>query len=253
MATVIAIANQKGGVAKTTTATSLAFGLNILGKRTLLIDTDPQCNASDTYQAKTEDVATLYDLLYTGEPVRNCIQSKRDGDIIASDPLLAQAESLINRTGREYILRKACSSILEEYDYILIDTPPTLGVLLINALTFADYVIVPVTADRYALAGLSQLQDTIDAAKEYTNPKLEVLGILLARYNSRTNLAREVVSKAPSIAKKMGTILFNTTIRESTAAKEAQASRQNLFEYNPTCTTALDYQSLIEELFERGI
>lgn len=252
MAKVITIANQKGGVAKTTTATALASGLKIKGYNVLLIDTDPQCNASDTYQAEIEDIATLYDLLFNKEPVQNTIQHKSMGDIIPSDPLLSKAENMLNNTGREYVLKKAASLILDQYDYIIIDTPPTLGILLINALTFANEVIVPVTADRYSLQGLSQLYETIGAAKEYTNPNLKVIGLLLAKYNGRTNLSKEVAEGMPIIAKQMNTVIFDTAIRESTAAKEAQAMRKGLYEHSPNCTTAQDYLLFTEELIKRG-
>jgi len=214
---------------------------------------DPQCNASDTYQAEIEGVATLYDLLCNNEPVQSTIQHKPTGDIIPSDPLLSQAENLFNKLGKEYILKKAVSPIADSYDYIIIDTPPTLGVLLLNALTFATEVIVPITADRYSLQGLSQLQETISAAKEYTNPQLKVAGLLLAKFNKRTNLSKDIAEEMPVIAAQMDTIIFKSTIRESTAAKEAQAIRKSLFKHAPNCTTAQDYLAFIDELIERGI
>lgn len=255
MGIVIAVANQKGGVSKTTTATALASGLKLKGYRVLLIDVDPQCNASDTYQAQIEGAATLYDLLINKEAVAETIQHTAAGDIISSDPLLSQAENLLNKTGKEYSLKKAVLPIMDEYDYIIIDTPPTLGVLLLNALTFANYLIVPITADRYSLQGLSQLQETVGAAKEYTNPSLKVAGLLLSKYNGRTNLSRDVLDGMPLIAENMNTVIFNTKIRESTAAKEAQAMRKSLYDHAPGSTTALDYLSFIDELIpmlERG-
>lgn len=249
---VIAITNQKGGVAKTTTATALASGLKLKGYSVLIIDADPQCNTSDTYQAHIEGTATLYDLLYATDPINEVIQHTPTGDIIPSDPQLAQAENLLNRTGKEFILKKALQPILTQYDYIIIDTPPTLGVLLLNALTAADTLIVPITADRYSLQGLSQLQDTIAAAQEYTNPTLSVLGLLLCKFNARTNLSRDVLDAMPVIAGQLRTAIFKTRIRESTAAREAQATRINLYEHAPKSSTAQDYLAFIDELIEGG-
>lgn len=253
MSKVIVIANQKGGVSKTTTATAIASGLKQKGYKVLLIDTDPQGNASDTYKAKIEGEPTLYDLLCNNEPIRDCIQKTVAGDIIAADPLLSQAENMLNKTGKEHILKKAAQPILNEYNYIIIDTPPTLGILLLNALTFANILIVPITADRYSLQGLSQLTETVDAVKEYTNPSLKIAGLLLSKYNNRTNLSREVAEGMPQIAEKMSTIIFNTSIRESIAAKEAQATRETIFSYAPKSTTAQDYLTFIDELLESGV
>lgn len=252
-AKVITITNQKGGVAKTTTATSLAAALSLKNKKVLLIDTDPQCNASDTYRAKIQGMTTLYDVLVDKVPVNEAIQKTEVGEIIASDNLLSKAESLLNETGKEYTLKKAINIIINDYDYIIIDTPPTLGVLLINALTAADELIIPITADRYGLHGLSQLNETINLAQEYTNPNLRIAGLLLVKYNPRTRISKDVTSNLPTISKEMNTIVFNTTIRESTAAKEAQALRNSLFDYAPYSTTAIDYNAFTKELLGKEI
>jgi chromosome partitioning protein len=251
-AKIIAIANQKGGVTKTTTSTAISLWLKTKF-RVLHIDTDPQCNSSDTYQAQIEGAATLYDLLTAGVEVSEAIQHTPVGDIIPSDPLLKTADTFLNSAGREYGLKKALEPIMDQYDYIIIDTPPALGVLLLNALTVADTVIVPVTADRYSLQGLSQLYDTIKAVKEYTNPNLTVAGLLLARFNGRTNLGKECADGMPEIADMMNTIIFKTAIRECNACKEAQSLRMSLYEHAPTCNAAQDYIALVDELLERGI
>lgn len=253
MGKVIAVANQKGGVAKSTTATALATGLAKMNYKTLLIDTDPQCNASDTYQAQIEGTATLFDLMCKGEDAMNAIQTTDVGEIIAGDPLLSCAENQLNKTGKEFILKKVAAPLVSLYDYIIIDTPPALGVLLTNALTFANTVIVPVTADRYSLQGLSQLEETISAVKEYTNPGLTVAGLLLTKYNERTRLSKSVFGEMPQIAEHLNTCVFDTKIRESTSAKEAQTMRQGLFSYNASCTTAVDYINFAKELIEKGV
>lgn len=253
MAKIIAITNQKGGVGKTTTATALASALHCKGRDTLLVDIDPQCNSTDTYRAHTEGVATLYDVLCEGDPALAAIQHTDGGDILPADKLLSRAESRLPAVGPGNVLKKALQPILGLYEYIIIDTPPSLGVLLANALTCADTVIVPISPDRYSLQGLADLRDTIAAAQEYTNPALTVGGLLLTLYNGRTTLAKDIAADMPAIAAGMGTVVLDTRIRISIAAKEAQALRKSLFDHAPKCTTAQDYMQLVSELRERGI
>lgn len=253
MAETYIITSQKGGTGKTTSSAAIVAALSEKGCKVLLIDTDPQCNASDTFRAKIENQTTLYDVLCDGAPMEEAIQKAEYGDIVASDPLLSEAESLLNKTGKEHILRKALLKVKEQYDYIIIDTPPTLGVLLINGLTAADYVIVPVTADRYSLQGLSQLAESIHAVQEYTNPNLKIAGLLLVRHNIRTNLSKDVTNSLPQIAQGLDTKLFETYIRDSVAVKEAQALRKTLFEHAPKSTTAEDYKRFVDELIEERV
>lgn len=250
---IIAIGNQKGGVGKTTTAVSLATGLKSQGFNTLLIDLDPQCNATDTYHAQIDGVATLYDVLCESEPTENAIQATEIGNIIACDPALAKAEKLLDGVGRESRLKECLESIKLQYDYIILDTPPTLGILLVNALTAADRLIVPVYADRYSLYGLTQLSETLTTIYKYTNPDLLVAGLLLVKYNSRTRLSRDMTESLAQLAQTMKTEVLKTRIRESTATKEAQAMRQSIFDYAGKSTTAQDYKMLIDELREKGI
>lgn len=253
MAKVIAIFNQKGGIGKTTTATAIATGLHLRGYNTLMIDTDPQCSATDTYRAKVIDTATLYDVLCEGDPAHEAIQMTSVGAIIPCDNLLKQAESRIIGTGKEYRLKKSAESLLPDFDYIIVDTPPGVGVMLANALTFAQYAIIPITADRYGLHGLSQAKETIDEIREYTNSNLDLLGLLLVMHDKRAILSKEVSTNLPEIAKSMNTIVFNTSIRECVSTKKAQNEQESLFVYDPDSTTAEDYKSLLNELAERGI
>ncbi len=251
----IVIANQKGGIGKTTTATNVAAILEKKGKHTLLIDADMQGNSSDTYSAKIEGAATLYDVLLEDEriPLSEAVQHTSCGDIVASDPLLRRADEVL-RTDTEglYRLQDALSS-LQGYDYVVIDTAPAINSILHNALIAADDVIIPITADRYALQGLSQLKETIEAIKRRQNKGLKIDGLLLVRFNPRTRLAQEVQEDLKEIAKSMDTIVFKTTIRESTKAKEAQALKNTLIDYAPDSTTAQDYIALVDELLKQGV
>lgn len=246
---IIAITNQKGGVGKTTTATALAAGLNRAGKKTLLIDTDSQCNATDTYRAVVDGEATLYDLLFADEAAEECVQHTEVGDIIACDPLLREAEQRFpNDNSRSFLLREKCSGLEKLYDYIIIDTPPTMGVILSNVLTYATDLIIPLTCDRYGLQGIELLSNTIKSAQKYTNPNLKIMGLLVIKYSNRTNLCKEIVEGLPKVAEIMNTKVFDTKIRESVACRESQSARKSLYEYAPKSTTALDYTELCSEI-----
>ena len=251
----LVIANQKGGIGKTTTATNIASILENKGNHTLLIDADMQGNSSDTYNAKIEGAATLFDVLLDDEriPLNEAVQQTECGDIVSSDPLLRRADEIL-RTDTEglYRLQDALKE-LKGYDYVVIDTAPAINSILHNALIAADDVIIPVTADRYALQGLSQLKETIEAIKRRQNQNLKIDGLLLVRFNARTRLAQEVQEDLKTIAKSMNTKVFDATIRESTKAKEAQAMKKTLIEYAPESTTAQDYIAVVDELLKQGV
>ena len=248
---VICIANQKGGIGKTTTATALASILEEKGYKTLLIDADPQGNSTDTYRAISKDTATLYDVLLDREdplPIMDAIQHTEIGDIVASDPELKTADTSLPNDGDEYFILQEALEKIEGYEYVVIDTAPADNKLLKNCLIASDKVIIPITADRYAIQGLSDLNKTLVKIKKRNNPKLEVAGLLLVKYKSRQKLAQEVKTSLDDIASMMGTKVFETTIRESTNAQKAQATRTTLIKYAPNCTTAEDYKAFTEEL-----
>ena len=183
-----------------------------------------------------------------GTPVRDAIEQLSEKlDIIASYSGLATADKTYIQTGREYILKKALKPILNDYEYIVIDTPPALGILSINALTASYGVVIPVQADVMSIQGLMQLKDTIDTVREYTNPNLKILGILRTRYNARTNISKETSEILNDIAHKLGTILYNTYIRESICIKEAQGERKDIFRFAPNNNAVLDYVAFIKE------
>lgn len=251
---VIVIANQKGGIGKTTTATALSSILSKMGYSTLLIDADMQGNSTDTYRGEIEGIATLYDvLLETGNDrilMNDAIQKTEVGELIAADPLLRKADDVLNGdVNGLYRLQDALSE-LKGYDYIIIDTAPSMNTLLYNCLIAATKIVIPVTADRYGLQGLAQLSQTIQAIKKRQNPNLYIAGLLLVKFNPRTNLSQEVRDSLETIATQMDTKLFKTFIRESVKAREAQALRKALIEYAPNSTTTLDYISFTNELMK---
>ena len=251
MATVYVVANQKGGIGKTTTATNLAGILSKKGK-TLLIDADPQGNSTNTYDAKVQDVATLYDVIIDSEklPIEDAIQHMPNGDIVASDPLLAKAEKMLDGDVEGFYRLKDALEDLEGYKYIVIDTAPSLNVILYNCLIAADKVIIPVTADSYAMQGIDQLSDTIKAVKRRQNPGLSIAGLLLVKYSGRSNLEKNTREDIEDHAKEMGTRLFKTTIRECVKTKEAQEQKKLLIDYAPNSNTGLDYQTFVKELLK---
>lgn len=249
MGRVIAIANQKGGIGKTTAAVNISYTLSGMGRKTLLIDTDGQCNSTDTCRAEMEGTATLYDLLFEKEAPESCIQHMEGLDIIASDKLLANAEGKYpNDASRMYLLRDACKEIRENYEFVILDTPPSLGCMLSNVLTFADEVIIPVTCDRYGMRGIDDLYATISAIRKYTNRSLKVSGVLLNKYREQTILCREISEQLPDVLKLLDTTVFGTKIRECEDCKKAQTARMSIEAYNPRCTTATDYRKLCEEM-----
>lgn len=252
MSRVIAVANQKGGIGKTTTAVNIAYDLSEMGKKVLLVDTDGQCNSTDTCRAKVDGVATLYDLLFENEEAEECIQHMEKLDIIASDGLLKNPEKRFpDDATRLFAMRDACENIRENYDFIIIDTPPSLGCMLSNALTFADEVVIPVTCDRYGMVGINDLYATINATKKYTNPKLRVTGVLLNKYKERTTLCREISSALPQVLQMFDTTVFDTRIRECEDCKKAPSAQMSIQEFSPNCTTAKDYWRLCEEIIGR--
>lgn len=246
---IITVTNQKGGAGKTTTAATLAAGLSLKGYKALLIDLDPQGNLTYTAGA-TASGATALGVL-TGEvKAQDAIQHTGGGDIIASSKALSGADAFIADTGKEYKLKEALESLQGLYDYCIIDTPPALGILTINALTACNSVIIPAQADIYSLQGIEQLAETMKPVKKYCNPALQIEGIVLTRYSPRSVLSREVAELAEQLAAKLGTRLFKATIRESVTVKEAQISQQTLYSYSPKAKVTEDYTALIAELLD---
>lgn len=245
----IAITNQKGGVAKTTTAVNLGACLAERGKRVLLIDLDPQANLTSWLGlGKEENARSIYDV-FVGDTDLNevLVDYRMNGLRVAPSVVeLAGAERLLsNETGRDTILKRKLAELPGDYDYVLFDCPPSLGVITINALAAAKEVFIPVETKILALNGLVTLTHTIQLIKDKVNPSLEVTGIVACMYDGRTNLSREVVEK---LRAHFGDKVFKTVIRENIRLAECPISELPIHLYAPGCAGAKDYESLADEV-----
>lgn len=246
------IANQKGGIGKTTTATVLASILNSKGYKTLFIDADRQCNSTDTFKAQYEGKATLYDVLLEDDneriPIKEAIQYTEAGDIVPADPLLRKADKILYDEVDGLFRLKDSLCELDGYEYVVIDTPPANNSILQSCLIAADEIIIPTTADRYSIQGLSEINATITAIRKRQNPNLKIAGILLIEYNRRVNLDKETRAALEEISVMMNTKVFESCIRKCQKVRDSQAERQMLINYSGKCTAALDYIEFTDEL-----
>lgn len=247
---VIAVTNQKGGIGKTTTATSIAGILNERGYKTLFIDADVQCNSTDTFRAQTEDVATIYDvILEDSKPlsIKDTIQHTEIGDIVAADPLLVEADFKLSTKGIKGLMKlKNALADLEGYDYVIIDTHPAVDFMLRNVLAAADDIIIPVAPGRYSFQGLRTLIDAAEDAKAI-NPNLKIVGFLRTNFKENTNVAKDTSEALDKVKNILGVPLFKTVIRNCTKVPEAQSARMTLAKYDKRCSTEHDYEDFVEE------
>lgn len=249
MKEIIAIVNRRGGVGKTATAHAVGAGLSLKGYKILFIDLDSQCNLTFDVGGRTAPLTSM-EVLSGTATAQEAIQHAQGGDIIPASPSLAVADTVLEGTGKEYRLKEALESVLPEYDYIIIDTPPALGVLTVNALTACNSAIIPAQAEVHSIQGIGLLYEAIRAVQKYTNPALTVKGILVTRYNGRAILSRDMKENLEATAKELGTRVFNTPIRECTAVKEAQATQSDIYSYAPRSNAAEDYKALIQDILE---
>ena len=249
MTRITAIANQKGGVGKTSTAHALVTGLTVKGYKALAIDADPQGNLSNTMNTNY-NMPGVYEVMSGTATVADAIQHSKQGDIIASTARLTGADLEFTDMGREYLLRDKIAPILSHYDYIIIDTPPTLGIITINALTAATDAIIPMGADVYSLQGLGQLHSVIGKVKQYCNPGLVISGLLITRYVGRAILTQDLRTVIEDKAKQIGSNLYHTVIREGIAVKESQAQQESLFASGLKSNPAKDYLLFIDEYLQ---
>ncbi|WP_338624383.1 AAA family ATPase [Selenomonas sp. TAMA-11512] len=249
---IIAIANQKGGVGKTTTSVNLAACLGKEKKKVLLIDADPQGNATSGYGInKTELSNSIYQILIDRLHVNEIILHTEYGvDVLPSNIELAGAEvELVHEVSRETRLKEALAPIRDAYDFILIDCPPSLGLVTLNALTAADRVLMPIQCEFYALEGLAQLMNTLELVQQNLNPELEIEGILLTMYDGRLNLSVQVVEEVRShFADKV----YDTVIPRTVRLAEAPSYGQPIIFYDPSCRGSEIYSALAKEVIKRA-
>lgn len=253
---IIVVANQKGGVGKTTTCNAIATGLgkHHKGYKVLAIDTDPQGNFSFSCGVNPLDCdLTVYELFH-GKNVNDAIvQTELGFDLIPSSLTLAGADMEFTRIGREQMLNKSLSNLEKDYDYIIIDTPPTLGVLSTNALSVnigSMNLIIPMMADIFSIQGLSQLAGFVDNIREYTNPNVRILGLLITKYKQRQNLTKALIDQINEQAEAIGTRVFESKIRESVAIREAALLQLDIYNEAPNSNAVLDYEDLLNEILE---
>ncbi len=253
MSRVISIANQKGGVGKTTTAINLGASLAIAERRTLVLDCDPQGNATSGFGIRKDgNRLSVYECVVEGKPLADAIHHEVHFpylDVAPASRDLAGAEvELVERPNRNRRLRRALESVRGAYDYVLVDSPPSLGVLTINALTAADSVIIPIQCEFYALEGLSQLLNTVRLVQRNINPDLQIEGVLLTMYDSRLNLSKQVAAEAREY---FGRKVFDTMIPRNIRLAEAPSFGKPIALYDVLSTGARGYLSLANELIER--
>ncbi len=253
MGKIIAIANQKGGVGKTTTSINLAASLGVLEKKVLLIDADPQANATSglgidveqvelgTYQLIEHSIKAEEAIVKTGSPNLDIIPSHID--------LVAIEIELVDQEEREYMLRKAINHLKDSYDYILIDCAPSLGLLTLNALTAADSVIIPIQCGYFALEGLGKLLNTIKSVQKIHNKNLDIEGLLLTMYDSRLRLSNQVVDE---VQKHFNEMVFTTIIQRNVRLSEAPSYGESIINYDAGSRGAANYLSLAQEIIKKN-
>ncbi len=253
MGKIIAIANQKGGVGKTTTSVNLAASLGVLEKKVLLIDADPQANASSGLGIDVEsvEIGSYQVLEHSATPQEATVScSAPNVSVIpAHIDLVAIEIELVDKENREYMLKQALETIKNDYDYIIIDCAPSLGLLTLNALTAADSVVIPIQCEYFALEGLGKLLNTIKSVQKIHNPTLDIEGLLLTMYDSRLRLSNQVVEE---VQKHFNDMVFETIIQRNIKLSEAPSFGESIINYDATSRGASNYLNLAEEIIKRN-
>lgn len=246
---VIITANRRGGAGKTATAHAIGAGLAHRGYKILFIDMDSQADLTYDLAADPSRYSSM-DLLTGDVPTEKTIQKKDTWDLIPASRALDAADIAITGKGKEYRLRDALKPISNRYDFCIIDTPPALNIITINALTAATGVVITAQPEIHSIQGAGLLYDTLRQVQKISNKDLRIYGILLTRYSGRAVLSKDMKSNTEAVAAQLGTKMYSTPIRECIAIKEAQARQQDIFTYSPRSNGSKDYTALIEELLE---
>ncbi len=245
MTEIITVTNQKGGVGKTTTASALICGLHQRGARVLGVDLDPQGNLGFTLGLDIGETDTIYDVLSGRKPIESSIVSSEYGDVLPSDIMLSAAEVEFTAPRREFLLDQFLAAVRSNYDFIIIDTPPSLNILTVNAYVASTALIVPMEAEILSLVGITQLQETIETVRSTFNPQLKVLGILLNKFNPRLTLSREVLELAEEVARQLHSQVFTPKVRRGVDVAVAPAHGQSVLSYRPRSKPALDLMEVV--------
>ena len=246
MTQIIAVTNQKGGVGKTTTASSLVCGLHQRGARVLGVDLDPQGNLGFNLGLDISSGNTIYDVFKGECSIERAILPSEYGDVLPSDIMLSAADVEFTAPRREFMLSDMLAGVRDRYDFIIIDTPPALNLLTVNAYVASTGLIVPMEAEVLSLVGVTQLQETIDTVRSSYNPELKVLGILITKFNGRLSLSRDILEMAQVVAKQLGSRVFDAKIHRGVGVAMAPAHGQTVLTYQPESRPALDFQSVID-------
>lgn len=250
---VVSISNIKGGVGKSSTAATLAAGLYKNGYKVLMIDSDPQTNLTMCFlPEQPEDAPSLYHVYDEGKGIDAIKVVIKEGlDLVIGDFALCNADMQFLKAGRLKMLDKALKGLEEKYDFIIVDTPPNLGILSLNAFIASDCIIVPMASDFFSLKGTRLLKQVLDDVEEEIGRKIEVAGVLLTKYNGRTNVSKLLENSLHTAAELLDSKVFNSRIRQAVVVQESQIAKEDLFQYAPKAAVTEDYMQFIDEFLER--